>query len=121
MQLDVLPSQDPRELEPHMAHPEDRHRRNHRQWLEQQLHLAATTLNPMLVRRFVRQRDLENLRLNNPRPDHRAGPLNGKRLQIAAADRGPSPFRGDHHLGAGLPRSMPSNRHHGDQHPRLPL
>ena len=123
MQLDVVPGQDPRELEPDMADPEDRHRRHHRQRLEQQLHLTAAALNTMLVRRFVRRARTSSTSGSQATPSA----IIARQRSTATDSRFPPPTVdqtlsvANDHLGAGLPRRVPTDGHHRDQHARPAL
>ena len=119
VQLDVVPGEDARQLEPDVANAEDRHGGHDGQRLEQHRDRSSATLNAVLVRRLVRQRRLEQGGFPVGVGEQLPGPVDRHRLDIAAADRPPCLPGADHELGPGVARGVPANRCDRHQHARL--
>ena len=121
MQHQIMAGEDAGQFHAHMAHPEDRHRGNNRQRLQQHRDFSAAALAPERGWGLVAELHGDALRLALAHGDHLAGPFHHRHLQVAPAN-GPEDFlAGDHHLCARLARGMPAHRGDGCQHARPPL
>ena len=87
MQLDLLAAQDSRELEPHVSEPEDRDRRDRQYRFKQHRDLSSAALHAIVCGCLVAQRHGEQFGPRRGLGEHRACAIDGRRLQIAAADR----------------------------------
>jgi hypothetical protein len=119
VQLEVVPGQDPGQLQPDVPDTEDGHRRDDRERLEQDGHLSPAALNAVLERRLVRQLRDERLRGGGAGREQLARPAYGLLLEVSPADRGPGRRGGDDHLGAGVARGVAAHLGDRHQHPRL--
>ena len=119
VQLQVVPGEDPGQLETDVPDPEDRDGRQHGERLEQEGHLTAAALDAVGHRRPVGEVGGEHRRLGGRIDQQFAGPLDRRGLEVAATDRPPGFVGTDDHLGARLPRRVPAHRGNGHQHSRL--
>ena len=119
VQVHVVPGQDPRQLQPDVADPEDRDRGSHLQRLQQHRHLPAAALHAMGEPRLVGEVRHEHRGAGPRTIQQLAGPVHRGRLEVAAADRAPGAVPPDDHLRPGRTGRVPPHHGEGHQDPRL--
>jgi hypothetical protein len=121
MQLELQPGQDPGQLVAHVAHPEHGDHGPRGQRLQQHLHHPAAALPPVLVAGVLAQAGLLGLRAGRTGGDQLPGPLDRRRLEVAAADTAPGVVRADDHLRPRRPRCVPADLDDRHEHTGQPV
>ena len=121
VQVEVVPGQDPGQLEPDVADPEDRHGR----YDGAAARAARSPLPRSTARRAGHGALSERCAVERLRGDRHPTTSRSRARRTASSSRLPPPIDahvddgGDDHLGAGLARRVPAHVGHGDQHAGL--
>src|SRR5690606_1661750 len=119
VERDRQPGEDPRALVADVPDPEDRARRARPHRLEEDGDLPAAALGAVDRGRVLGEGQDDLLGRVRPGGEQLAGPVDERRLEVAAADAVPRTVRGDDHLRARLAGGVPADLDDGDEHRRL--
>ncbi len=120
VQVEVLARQDACQLQADVPDAEDRHGLHHRQRFEQDGDGPAAALHAVRAGDLVVEGELHHLRLRIGRAGQLARPVDGHRLDVAAADRPPRLGASHDELGAGPAGRVAAYGRHGHEHAGFP-